>query len=466
MAALAAILLVAAVFRYWQIGQYPQALHFDESINGLVVQDLLRGRLPQLLTYNDAREPIIFYVMSVPVFLLGPTPGALRVATASLSLLLVASMFGLMRELFGRKTGLLAALICASTVWPIYHGRLATRSILVPVVVSLALYGGLLAWRRRRMIYWTFAGLLFGVVFYTYATNFFIIPAVVLTGGGLFLFDRQAFLERKWGLLLAAGVFIAIGAPILLYRLTHAELGFGRSQALTMFYAGQSIGDLIRTMFFQAFLVARMFLLKGDLNMRHNIPGRAVFDGLMALPFVMGLGVAWASPRLNLSGARKLRPGAALCALWLLVWLAPTFLTKDAPHFLRASGALATLFVWPALGLIWLQNKVQRRIGRWAGLMIAAALVGGSILITTHDYLFSNFLASPAATQEYFGEHVAPILEFNRKYHTGWVGDNLAALPPPANAPSPEQLKMAEALPQPYAQYLIPWLFDPNLRQY
>src|SRR3972149_5722500 len=89
LAALAAILLLAAVFRYWQIAEYPKALHFDEAINGLVTQDLRRGHLPQLLTYNDAREPLIYYLMAGPVAIFGPTPGALRVATATVSLLLV-----------------------------------------------------------------------------------------------------------------------------------------------------------------------------------------------------------------------------------------------------------------------------------------------------------------------------------------------------------------------------------------
>ncbi|MBI5052326.1 MAG: hypothetical protein HZB52_03560 [Chloroflexi bacterium] len=42
---LAAILLLAAVFRYWQINEYPKAIHYDEVINGLVVQDLMRGIL-------------------------------------------------------------------------------------------------------------------------------------------------------------------------------------------------------------------------------------------------------------------------------------------------------------------------------------------------------------------------------------------------------------------------------------
>jgi 4-amino-4-deoxy-L-arabinose transferase-like glycosyltransferase len=457
LAALVAILLLAAVFRDWQIAEYPKALHFDEAINGLVTQDLLRGHLPRLLTYNDAREPLIYYLMAGPVAIFGPTPGALRVATATVSLLLVGGAFLLSRGFFGRKAALITALVCATTVWPIYHGRLATRSILVPLVVSLALYCGLVAWRDRRLRWWMIAGLLFGAVFYTYATNLFIIPAIGLTIAGLTAFNRRGVLERKWGLLLAMLVFVGAGLPIISYRMTHSGVGFGRSQELSMFYAGQSPNDFVRTVTVQAFLVARMFFIKGDLQMRHNIPARPVFDVLMAAPFIIGLVAAWKP---------KTRPAAALCALWLCIWLLPTFLTKDAPHFLRAAGALATIFVWPAVGLGWLQGVMRQRIGSWAALLIVSAIVGGSIIITTHDYVFSGFLASPEIAKGYFGENIAPILEFNQRYRTGWVGDNLRALPKPAEPLPPEELERARNFPQPYAQYLIPWLFDPSLVQY
>ncbi|HLB49439.1 MAG TPA: glycosyltransferase family 39 protein [Anaerolineales bacterium] len=457
LATLAAILLLAAVFRYWQIAEYPKALHYDEVINGLVVQDLLRGKLPGLLTYDRAREPIIFYIMAVPVALFGPTPGALRVAAATISLGVVGAVFMLARELFGQKIGLLTALICATTVWPIYHGRLATRSILVPLVMSLALYTGVRAWRTRRKLYWTFAGLLFGAVFYTYASNFFIIPTVILTAAGLFMFDRKAFLERKWEMLWATVLFVGVGVPIFVFRFTHPATGPGRPGILSMFYPGQSASDFVKTVFIQSVLVGRMFFIKGDLVIRHNIPARPVFDVLMAAPFVIGLIVAW---------QRRTRRVAALCALWLCIWLLPTFLAKDAPHFLRGAGVLTTVFVWPALGLNWLRDAVKQRAGKWVALLIASAVVGGSILITTRDYIFSGFLETPQITSAYFGENIVSILEFNQRHRTGWVGDNLRALPKPAEPLPPEELERARNFPQPYAQYLIPWLFDPSLVQY
>ena len=451
---LAAIVILAAVFRYWQINEYPRALHLDEAISGLVAQDILRGKLPELLVY-DGNEPLIFYIMAVPLYFFGPTPGALRVATESISLALVISVYLLAQELFDRKIGLLTAFICAINVWGIYHGRLATRSILVPVIISLALYFAVRAWRKGQWHYWILTGIIFGAVFYTYTSSVFVIPALLLTLIGVIIFDRRAVVQYKWKILLAAAIIVVVGLPMWMYQATHTIVSAGRPSQLTMFYAGQSASELIYTISTQGFLVARMFFIKADANIRHNIPNRPVFDVLLAIPFLIGF----------VSGAlqKKYRVAAALCFVWLLVWLVPSFLSKDAPHFLRSSGALAFIFIFPALGLVWLRNTLLTRLNKVTSVALVAALIGGSTLITAHDYIFSGFLSSQVLYEEFFGNDSKSILELNQKLNSGWVGDNLIALPKPASPPNIEPNK----LPQPYAQYLIPWLYDSDkLRQY
>jgi len=476
-AILAAILLLAAVFRYWQINEYPKAIHYDEVINGLVVQDLLRGILPELLTYDRAREPIIFFVMAPFVWLFGSTPGALRVATETVSLSVVIGVFFLTRELFDRKTALSAALLCAVNVWASYHGRLATRSILVPLMLTLALTTGVKAWRSSNLTgltrsaslrgasrdlsgfskwkWWIVSGIFFGAVFYTYASNLFIIPAVFVTLAALFVYDRKAVLDRKWQLLTLAIIMFAIGTPIFIFRYTHRASGPGRPMILSVFYEGQSLEDFVKTFITQSALIGRMFFIKGDLQMRHNIPGRPAFDFLMAIPFILGIVFGlW---------KKEWRAKTVFALTWLGVWLMPSFVAKDAPHFLRSSGALAFVFVFPALGLTWLRDTLFTRLNKVTSVALVAALIGGSTLISARDYLFSGFLSSQVLYEEFFGNDSKPVLELNQKMNSGWVGDNLIALPKPANPPTIE----ASKLPQPYAQYLIPWLYDPDkLRQY
>lgn len=467
---LMAVILLAAVFRYWQINEYPKAIHYDEVINGLVVQDLLRGILPELLTYDRAREPIIFYVMTPFVWLLGPTPGALRVATESISLAVVIGVFFFTRELFNRKVAFIAALLCAVNVWASYHGRLATRSILVPLMLTLALTTGIKAWRSRnaksstsRNIgdvafqnkWWIISGIFFGGVFYTYASNLFIIPAVFVTLAALFVYDRKAVLDRKWQILTLAIIMFAIGTAIFIFRYTHPASGPGRPMILSVFYEGQSLEDFVKTFVTQSVLIGRMFFIKGDLQMRHNIPGRPAFDFLMAIPFMLGIVIGlW---------KKEWRYKTILALMWLSVWLMPSFVAKDAPHFLRSSGALATIFIFPALGLMWLREQLLTRLNKVTSVALVTALIGGSTLITTHDYIFSGFLSSEKLYEEFFGNDSKSILELNQRMNSGWVGDNLIALPKPANPPSIEANKLA----QPYAQYLIPWLYDPDkLKQY
>ena len=74
--AAAAILALAAGLRLWRIGALPQALQYDEALNGLVVIKLLRGEQPALVSYPGGREPLVFYLQAASVALLGRTPGA------------------------------------------------------------------------------------------------------------------------------------------------------------------------------------------------------------------------------------------------------------------------------------------------------------------------------------------------------------------------------------------------------
>ena len=150
-----------------------------------------------------------------------------------------------------------------------------------------------------------------------------------------------------------------------------------------------------------------MFFIKADANIRHNIPSRAVFDMLLAIPFLIGV----------VSGGlqKKYRGAAALCFVWLLVWLVPSFLSKDAPHFLRSSGALAFIFIFPALGLTGLRHTLLTRLNKVTSVALVAALIGGSTLITAHDYIFSGFLSSQVLYEEFFGNDSKSILELNQK---------------------------------------------------
>ncbi|MFQ5408140.1 MAG: ArnT family glycosyltransferase [Anaerolineales bacterium] len=447
--AAAGIAALAAVLRLWKIGAAPRALQYDEALNGLVVLDLLRGDLPPLIVQPGGRESLIFYLQAVSVSLLGRTPGALRLPTALASIALAVGVYLAARELFGRRAGLLAGFLCATTLWPAYLGRLGTRPVLLPSVLAFALFAAVRAWNGSRR-WWALAGVLFGLAHYTYSPNVFILPAFGVTVAYIAVWRRDV-LRRRWKeMSLAAGVAVGVALPILLFRFTQGD-AVARAAEVAVFYAGQSVPDFLRTVFSQTYLVLRMFLLKGDLNPRHNIPGRPVFDILMGLPFLVGLYVSW---------MRRYRRRALFCLGWMTVFLLPSFLSKDAPHFLRASGILPVLFVWPALGLAWSWKQIAVRYGH----AIASALVGGLLLLsiarTTKDYLIDDYLDAPNVLAAFGGKDAALALQINTILQIGWEGDNLTAHPLPSYVDRVVLIDRELWQADLYAKYLVPIVPD------
>jgi hypothetical protein len=119
-----------------------------------------------------------------------------------------------------------------------------------------------------------------------------------------------------------------------------------------------------------------MFVWRGDTILRHNPAGRPVFDWLMVLPFLAGLGWCLKNWR---------RPAAMVLLLWTAVMLGPTILAADTPHFLRASGLLPGIVFLPAIGLVqlWQWNRAPLRPRQSAVIILAA----GSLLMTVKDYV-------------------------------------------------------------------------------
>ncbi|MDP7545610.1 MAG: glycosyltransferase family 39 protein, partial [Anaerolineales bacterium] len=187
---LASIIALAAVLRLWGIGSAPPALQYDEAVNGLTAAGILAGEHPGLLMQKDGREPIHFYLVAASIAVLGKTPGALRLPYVLASIGLVAAVWLLARELFGRKVGWLATLLCAGTLWPVYLGRYGTRSVFFALVTALALFSAARAWRSRAIGWWVVTGLLFGVSYYTYPVNLFVLPAIVLVLAGGYMCVR------------------------------------------------------------------------------------------------------------------------------------------------------------------------------------------------------------------------------------------------------------------------------------
>src|SRR5512136_2220582 len=126
------ILLLAAGLRLAALERVPPALHVDEALNGYEAYSLLKtGRdewgNPWPVTirgFNDYRRPAIIYTAISVIALFGLNIFAIRATAALWGWLSVVLAYRLGRDMLGRGTGLLFALMLAISPWHTFRSRM------------------------------------------------------------------------------------------------------------------------------------------------------------------------------------------------------------------------------------------------------------------------------------------------------------------------------------------------------
>lgn len=428
------ITLLAALLRFPLLGQFPPGLYHDEAINGLDALRVLEGVTPVFFTANNGREPLFIYLIAGSIALLGRTALGVRIVSAILGTLTVPATYLLGRRLFDRRIGVLAAVITSITVWPLNLSRVGFRAVAMPLFVALMVWA---FWRgyefsttpddrgRSDWRWLGLAGVFAGLMLYTYLAARFA-PLVFLIFIGYLAATRRPIPWR--GLLLFTVITCIVAAPLLGYFVAHRADAAQRVFQVSILNPDINAGDPWGTLARHLGRTLLMFNVRGDFIPRHNVPLRPVFDPLLSLFFLVGLG----------AGVRRRRePAYALVLIWTGVMLLPTVLAEDAPHFLRAVGVLPILFVIPALGLSTAGDWLKQR---WSPGVVSAAMAGVlalSLSLTTYDYFVQHARSENVYYQFEAGasELAADINQFlsanpnGQVYIDGTLWDGWAAIP-------------------------------------
>ncbi|MEM7335181.1 MAG: glycosyltransferase family 39 protein, partial [Chloroflexota bacterium] len=278
---------------------------------------------------------------AVAISILGRTPLAVRISAAIVGSLTTLVIYGLGKSWFGRQTAVYAAWIWAITLWPIHLSRIGFRTILLPIMLGLVFWIGTEAYRRKSIRLWALAGAVYGLAFYTYLAIRFTPLILILII--LFLWWQKRPLPTWQQLGAFVGTGTAVLSPLLLWIAQDPSRFLGRTGQVSVLNPIINGGDLWGTLLGNIGRALGMFVWQGDSILRHNPAGRPVFDWVMLIPFLIGIGICiW----------QWKRPSMALLLIWTLTMLGPTILAEDTPHFLRAVGILPAIVYFPALGLM------------------------------------------------------------------------------------------------------------------
>ena len=381
-AAVLLVTVVAAGLRFYRLDAAPTGLYHDEAINGVLGYFILHGN--RSLFFGE-REGLFMYLLAQALATFGHGETSLRIVSATLGVATVPALYLTARVAYGPRVALLAATLLATSYWHVSISRTVFRAITLPLAETLAF---LFLWlalrargRRARFALFVVAGLALGLVMYTYIAGR-VVPLLAAVFLLTLLVWERPRLAPAWATLPAYGVAaLCVFAPLGAFFLEHSSAFWGRAGEVAV--AGEATASW-SVYFDNIARVAGMFLIAGDANWRHNLAGLPVFDPLSGAAFVLGVGVCIASLR---------RPESRFLILWAGTMLVPTIAAAEAPHYLRAIGALPALCLLAALGYAtaveWLGRQAARRrelprLIPYAGLVVA--LLSLSALATAATY--------------------------------------------------------------------------------
>ncbi len=413
------VLLIAAValfLRLYAIDRLPPGLFGDEAVEGLDALDVLAGNFAIWFHAHLGREPLFVYLVALAYRAFGVTPLATRVPAILAGLLTLPAAFFFAREwalaIFSRerstRLALLTTALLAISFWHVEMTRNAHRDTLLPLVEAL---GCAFLWRGIRARDWRWyaaAGMVLGLAIYTYSPGrfvgvfiaIFVVVEWLVARLGARTRAKISATDLDWRGIVAAGALaIVVMLPLGIYFVQNPVQFSRRFQSVSIFdfpvpaqaFATSVAGNLAQ------------FVIPGAgyASKHYNLPGKPVFDLLIAPWFLAGILLAFARAR---------RAEYRFLILWFIVMATPAFLTADMiPKGVRVLGVVPGVFVFPALAMDALLERARSvtRSGGAKGLiagkgmprfawngdlshraavvLIALCLIG-SAMWTTYDY--------------------------------------------------------------------------------
>lgn len=385
-AALIAVAAAGLFIRLWRFGAVPGGFNQDgamAAVDGAALGTYGTDRFGTFLPAHlyawgyGQMSALLSYLIAPLARLFGLSP-----VTARLPLLLVSVGGGVffylfVRDAFGKRAALIAAVAVAIDPWHFMQSRWALDCNLFPhfFVGGVCLLHRGLAGRRRGYAFLSMV--LFGLCMYCYGISLYTVPlflviAAVYAGGKGYL--------PLGDILISAGIYLAVAWPFLLTM----AVNFFRWDTIALpFVTIQRYPDSVRAgdiLFFsphplRQLLVNARYLLEMTLLQKKCLPWNDIQGFgtmyLFSMPFA-ALG-AWALVR------AKAAPGRALTAAALAVSLAAGLLT-DRVNVNRINIAYYFLLLLIVLGVcsVWRELK-------WARLAAPAMYAVAAVLLV-HTY--------------------------------------------------------------------------------
>lgn len=444
---LVAILLVAAVLRFYRLGQVPPSLSWDETALGYNAYSLgLTGKdeygerfpLSYFASFGDYKPPVYVYLAVLPVKIFGLNEFAVRFPSAFFGVLTVLITYFLTKELLVSSmpkdlsvwASLVASFLLAISPWHIIVSRQAFEANVATFLIVCGIFLFLKSLKGESWLIFV-AAAFFGLSFYTFNSARLFIPLLLF--GWALIFRKELWKKKRS--VLGAGL---LGLFLLLPLIPHllSPQGKLRFKEVNIFSDSGVVLEANRRIevdqnvwwarmihnrrlgYLRSFFVHYLdhfqtdfLFFEGDINPKFSTRDTGQLYLIESLFLIVGFYF------LVKNGGQT----AWLILSWLIIGLVPAATARETPHALRT---LVTLPVWQivvALGIVgvggWLKTGKTRR----AFCFLLSACYVLSIFYFLHN-LFSHWSFEYSGDWQYGYKEVAQYaLKHEEEYDEIWV---------------------------------------------
>jgi 4-amino-4-deoxy-L-arabinose transferase-like glycosyltransferase len=408
------IILISALFRIPFLANIPNGFFRDEvsyAYDAYSILETGRDRYGVLFpafvrAFEDYREALYIYLLTPFIKLFGLNEFAVRLPAALIGILTVVTIYFLVKECFGQRLAIVAALFLAISPWHIFYSRICYRLILFPLVFSLALL--FFARSFRKPNYLLLSGFLFGLSIYTYISARAFVPLFLIATIALF---HKHLWQYKKQTILASLLFLAIFIPLFSFWISPE--GMARSNQLKLITTPL---QFLRN--YLAFFNPLFLFVKGESSVTYGIDNMGILYLFEIITIPFGI-FSLVKEGLRKQGNRFVW----LFLIWALLYPFPAvFTVEEIPNSLRTIIGAPGWAIISACGACALFDRFQLRERSYLRVGAIAAIFA-SVLIFSKLY-FIDFAKFAAGAWQY-GMREAITYAQNSPYSKVFVSDQL-----------------------------------------
>jgi len=456
------IIVLAFFLRFFQLGQNPPSLTWDEAAWGYNAYSIgIDGKdefgrflpLDYLESFGDFKPPVYAYLDVLPIKVLGLNEFSVRFPSALFGVLTVIAAYFLVKRIFWKSKlkesyALMSALILAISPWHIMLSRAAFEANVATFFIVLGVWA-FLAGVQNRKGFLIISALSFALSFYAFNTARIVSPLLVLI---LVFFLRKELFARKKEAIVAVFIGLIIFIPISKFLISpQARLRFKEVNIFSDINVVKTANQEIQNdnnAFWSNLIHNRRLLYALDYTKHY-------FDNLSpSFLFIKGDGnpkfstqnvgqmYVWDIP-FFLIGAflifRRKEGYWWLVPLWLTIGIIPAAAARETPHALRIETVLPTFQILTAYGFVQLCEKISKY--RYLIRTTLYLLLFLNFLYFYHDYLVHYPRIYSGEWQYGYKDSIDYVKSVQDKY---------------------DKIQITNSLGRPYIYYLFYTRTDPN----